>query len=275
MKTLKLICFCLLFSGIISSGYAQTAEISYTAIINNSLKGTPQEERHLDDLYAKAYLYIQGDMSLYRQSLPDSVLYSRKGGGEEGIYRTKLPIAKSDTVGALYLKEFASSSLLSKVQSFDKASFSEVKEPLENIDWKLTTERRTIGEFECTKATCSAFGRNWEAWFSPSIPISDGPWKLYGLPGLIIEAEDSEGKFKFHLQEVLSPISGDGSTKLTHYRTQLKEKKFLTKSEFANAEKKKKDDRKRAKMARMAAAAGEKALDTEINITFAETIERY
>ena len=44
-----------------------------------------------------------------------------------------------------------------------------------------------IGEFETQKAETFIFGRKWTAWFSPEIPIQDGPYKFRGLPGLIVK----------------------------------------------------------------------------------------
>ncbi len=63
--------------------------------------------------------------------------------------------------------------------------------------WILQNDTATILSFSCRKAECRFKGRNWTAWFTAEIPISEGPWKLYGLPGLIIKAEDKEKQYVF------------------------------------------------------------------------------
>ncbi len=54
----------------------------------------------------------------------------------------------------------------------------------------------TVLGYECVMATAEYHGRHWKAWFSPEIPMSFGPWKLRGLPGLIFKAE-ANGDFSF------------------------------------------------------------------------------
>ena len=51
------------------------------------------------------------------------------------------------------------------------------------LEWKMTGEHGTVASFDCQKAECDFRGRRWEAWFTPEIPVSEGPWKLKGLPG--------------------------------------------------------------------------------------------
>ena len=58
----------------------------------------------------------------------------------------------------------------------------------------------TVLGMECKKATTNFRGRYWEVWYTEDIPISQGPWKLCGLPGMILKANCP----KFMLIEAIS-----------------------------------------------------------------------
>ena len=58
------------------------------------------------------------------------------------------------------------------------------------MSWKVTKESKKILGYTCYKATTKFRGRNYAAWFAPDIPYNLGPWKLGGLPGLILKVEN-------------------------------------------------------------------------------------
>lgn len=64
-------------------------------------------------------------------------------------------------------------------------------------EWQILSDTATILNYLCYKAICRFKGRDYEVWFTPEIPRSEGPWKLCGLPGLILRAEDSRRWFVF------------------------------------------------------------------------------
>lgn len=67
-----------------------------------------------------------------------------------------------------------------------------IKDIYPAMSWNITKEQKVIGSYDCIKATTTYRGRGWTAWFTPSITAPYGPWKLHGLPGLILEAYDEE-----------------------------------------------------------------------------------
>ena len=71
------------------------------------------------------------------------------------------------------------------------------EEPAEKPRWTLTQDTLTLLGYRCTRATTQFKGRQWSAWYTTDIPVSEGPWKLCGLPGLILKAEDDEGHYRF------------------------------------------------------------------------------
>lgn len=69
----------------------------------------------------------------------------------------------------------------------------------DKMSWNLENETKMIGGYKVQKATTKYGGRNWTAWFTKDINLSEGPYKFKGLPGLIFEIYDDKDNFKFSL----------------------------------------------------------------------------
>ena len=85
------------------------------------------------------------------------------------------------------------------------------KEPLAKVDWTLDEDTLAIGGLLCHRATGKLYGKLWTVWYTEEMPSSAGPWKLRGLPGLIVKAEDSEGIHCFELYGTKNEVRGIGT----------------------------------------------------------------
>lgn len=84
-----------------------------------------------------------------------------------------------------------------------------VEEKIQPVDWKLFQEFKSIGGLQCQKATGRFRGRDYTVWFSRQIPSRLGPWKLNGLPGLILEAKDATNEVMFYATQVNFPYNAE------------------------------------------------------------------
>ena len=84
-----------------------------------------------------------------------------------------------------------------------------VTEPVPVISWQINRSTATFGDLHCQKALAHFKGRDYTAWVCPDIPSHAGPWKLSGLPGLILEAYDAKKQvvFKFERIEEISKMA--------------------------------------------------------------------
>jgi GLPGLI family protein len=89
----------------------------------------------------------------------------------------------------------------------DRILFTEflITGALPTMDWRITPDTATLGGLPCQKATTHFKGRDYIAWFCPTLPLHTGPWKLNGLPGLIVEAHDTKNEVRFTFDGISKP----------------------------------------------------------------------
>lgn len=100
------------------------------------------------------------------------------------------------------------------------------------IVWKLTQTTKIIGGYLCYKAintTSTNKKKKPIAWYTPKIPASFGPKQYFGLPGLILEVEESAVTFTA-TKIILNPnekviIEAMNGTKITKKEYNIKLKK--------------------------------------------------
>ncbi len=107
--------------------------------------------------------------------------------------------------GNVIYKNLRDSTLIFR-EKFEKSAMLVTEPKLPIIQWKILDEKKMIDVYECQKATTTFRGRNYEAWYALKIPISNGPWKLHGLPGLILEFKTDDNKYAMKFVRIVIPI---------------------------------------------------------------------
>ncbi len=115
--------------------------------------------------------------------ITDSVSTMIANDNNERVHLNEVPYLKHKKKGFSYRVE---SSSVEGVNYY-------VKDSLHNFKWMLLSDTATILKQKCLSAKTTFRGREYKVFYAPTIPVSDGPWKLGGLPGLILEAKTVDG----------------------------------------------------------------------------------
>jgi GLPGLI family protein len=110
--------------------------------------------------------------------------------------------------------------------------YFEYIEDFEIPKWTIHSETQTILSHPCKKATCRFRGRDYVAWYALDIPISRGPYKFAGLPGLILKIADTENLYGFECIGIEKSNSPTYKGKKEGIETV-----FVTREEFIKTEK--------------------------------------
>ncbi len=78
-----------------------------------------------------------------------------------------------------------------------------IQDKLDNIKWKVKPAQVKILDYVCMEATATVGDQKLKAYFTPQIPLSNGPAKYGGLPGLILKVDVDDGKRVFMATSVI------------------------------------------------------------------------
>ena len=144
---------------------------SYYSFQSDSLRATPDGREIFRKSLRKAI-----DEAAVRGEIPRNLPYGK---------RMKTKVYKNHPEGKMTVTDGISTHYYIYVDELNSQS------------WHITDSAKTILDYSCQMAVSDFRGRRWIAWFASDIPVSDGPWKLSGLPGLIMEAYDTEKHYHF------------------------------------------------------------------------------
>lgn len=77
-----------------------------------------------------------------------------------------------------------------------------VSENMPNYNWILEEGTKEIGGYTCNKASLDFRGRHYNVWYTTEVPTQFGPWKFYGLPGLIVTMQTDDNTIFFQLSKL-------------------------------------------------------------------------
>ena len=101
----------------------------------------------------------------------------------------------ADLLGCYIQKKLSSKEVIYYSDEFDEHEYKYNEEP--KFTWKITKESKEILGHKVYLASTTYGGRNYIAYFTTEIPVQDGPYKFFGLPGLILEIFDEKKDHHF------------------------------------------------------------------------------
>lgn len=194
-KILLLTCLC--FTSIVTSAQKADIEVSYIA-------HTPNFRDGKTDLTNQYILLANGSTSKFFSPMTEYIdsLNSTPEGKAKYQEMTKNAYlgGKLDQLprkdGSYYILKSLDENI---IRYYDNAGLDKFfyEETPEEWHWEIGDATKNILGYECVEATTNFHGRKWTVWFTPEIPVHNGPWKFDGLPGLILEAIADGNQYQF------------------------------------------------------------------------------
>ncbi|KAA2221373.1 GLPGLI family protein [Chryseobacterium sediminis] len=197
MRQSTVIFFVLFFTAL---SYGQTTRYVYETLVN------PDSINLVSMKSERTFLDVKGDRSLFiseskltRDSLFTALRSEMKENKKEEKDFSKQEGRKH--FEPTFFEYFITKSIPDqKVYYYEKEAGKQIYYQEDRpVKWEITDVVEKQNGYSSQKAVTEFGGRIWTAWFTKEIPVSDGPYKFSGLPGLIVKLEDDKGDYKFDL----------------------------------------------------------------------------
>jgi len=139
---------------------------------------------------------------------------------------TMIRSSSYDSTGEIIYRNFNRKDLIIRETRQPPFDAFTIKDDWITINWIITNDYKIFSGIKCRKAVGAFRGRKYTAWFAPEIQVPYGPWKLFGLPGLIVAAYDKNKVFNISLTSLCYPCDS------VHVIRQPKEDSSKTIREF-------------------------------------------
>ena len=169
--------------------------------------------------------FWQGNYFLYRAKNISKFYLKNKITSIVDVENGDIEFKPKNSKTKILFKDYNKNELYSK--DLIGFKFFTIKDSINIINWEIKSEQKEILGYTCTLAESSFRGREYKAWFTPDL-TAGGPWKLDGLPGMILRADTVDGYFSFEAIKIR--VSKQDS--IDFKNPYISEKKMYSWSEF-------------------------------------------
>ncbi|MEM6320499.1 MAG: GLPGLI family protein [Bacteroidota bacterium] len=231
MKNLKLPLL-FLFLPLITFGQTTEGTIRYLESIKIEVE-LPEGHEHLKDL-----IPTSNDREKVLHFTPTESMYQDENKADDtqdiaqntGDMNVQVKVVSGSSEDKLYKNETTN-------QWIDQRDFMGklflIKGAVEPYQWKITQEQQSILGYQCQKAVYRQADAEIIAWFTPQIPVPNGPDRYGQLPGMILAVSAGAGK------QTITATHIDLATIDRNVLTPPKKGKKVTRSEFQKIQEKK------------------------------------
>ncbi len=202
MRTFFSLIFLFLGNSVFCQSAGKTSKFNYIVNYKLSYKPNEMQRNYSVENYT---LFANNDAAIFRPSgfaILDTIKLSKQYQNLSPQQRTDISVKYTSDVNDIILINLKTNIIDYTVFVLAASSFGLRYTETIKPRWRLINKADTINGINCNQASLSIFGRTWTAWYSTQLPLHFGPYKFFGLPGLIIKVEDDSKSYVFEMYSI-------------------------------------------------------------------------